>query len=189
MTEWLGSGLGTLATKEKRVGRCPAYVSGGRGDSCGGCILEPQKEMGGSVGGVGNGSDHSCSQVILGLKPPEGTEMGLCNPSKASAVTGHVFNMLHDNSKPCVGLNGPGSASRHVMAPVMAHVDPEEPWSPCSARFITDFLDNGYGKQTAAPRPGQRPVPAPCTVFSLLPHSARAGRPASSGFPLQCRMG
>lgn len=57
--------------------------------------------------------------------------------------------MLHDNSKPCVGLNGPGSTSRHVMAPVMAHVDPEEPWSPCSARFITDFLDNGYGRQTS----------------------------------------
>lgn len=59
--------------------------------------------------------------------------------------------MLHDNSKPCVGLNGPGSTSRHVMAPVMAHVDAEEPWSPCSARFITDFLDNGYGERAALP--------------------------------------
>lgn len=54
--------------------------------------------------------------------------------------------MLHDNSKPCVSLNGPKGASRHVMAPVMAHVDPEELWSPCSARFVTDFLDNGYGE-------------------------------------------
>ncbi|XP_059001049.1 A disintegrin and metalloproteinase with thrombospondin motifs 4 isoform X2 [Mustela lutreola] len=70
---------------------------------------------------------------------------GLQSAFTAAHELGHVFNMLHDNSKPCVGLNGPGSTSRHVMAPVMAHVDPEEPWSPCSARFITDFLDNGYG--------------------------------------------
>ncbi|XP_036624757.1 A disintegrin and metalloproteinase with thrombospondin motifs 4 [Trichosurus vulpecula] len=70
---------------------------------------------------------------------------GLQSAFTAAHELGHVFNMLHDNSKPCVSLNGPGSSSRHVMAPVMAHVDPEEPWSPCSARFITDFLDNGHG--------------------------------------------
>ncbi|KAF4021122.1 hypothetical protein G4228_013553 [Cervus hanglu yarkandensis] len=69
---------------------------------------------------------------------------GLQSAFTAAHELGHVFSMLHDNSKPCVGLNGPESTSRHVMAPVMAHVDPEEPWSPCSARFITDFLDNGY---------------------------------------------
>ena len=88
------------------------------------------------------------------------------DPNRASAPTGHVFNMLHDNSKPCVGLNGPGSTSRHVMAPVMAHVDPEEPWSPCSARFITDFLDNGYGKQMALPFPCAGPSSCPHCTFS-----------------------
>ncbi|KAL1769958.1 A disintegrin and metalloproteinase with thrombospondin motifs 4 [Sigmodon hispidus] len=70
---------------------------------------------------------------------------GLQSAFTAAHELGHVFNMLHDNSKPCVSLNGNGGSSRHVMAPVMAHVDPEEIWSPCSARFITDFLDNGYG--------------------------------------------
>uniref|UniRef100_A0A2K6LBQ8 A disintegrin and metalloproteinase with thrombospondin motifs 4 n=1 Tax=Rhinopithecus bieti TaxID=61621 RepID=A0A2K6LBQ8_RHIBE len=70
---------------------------------------------------------------------------GLQSAFTAAHELGHVFNMLHDNSKPCISLNGPLSTSHHVMAPVMAHVDPEEPWSPCSARFITDFLDNGYG--------------------------------------------
>lgn len=94
----------------------------------------------------------------MGLQP-EGTGLGPLDSSRASALTGHVFNMLHDNSKPCVGLNGPGSASRHVMAPVMAHVDPEEPWSPCSARFITDFLDNGYGKQAPCLYPLSSPRP------------------------------
>lgn len=90
---------------------------------------------------------HSCSQIYDGV--PQGMRKGPSDPIRASAPTGHVFNMLHDNSKPCISLNGPLSTSRHVMAPVMAHVDPEEPWSPCSARFITDFLDNGYGKQMA----------------------------------------
>lgn len=97
---------------------------------------------------------------LMGLKPPEGTEMGPSGPSKAFALTGHVFNMLHDNSKSCADLNGPGSTSRHVMAPVMAHVDPEEPWSPCSAHFITEFLDNGYGKQMALLFPVGRSAPA-----------------------------
>ncbi|XP_028910958.1 A disintegrin and metalloproteinase with thrombospondin motifs 4, partial [Ornithorhynchus anatinus] len=70
---------------------------------------------------------------------------GLQSAFTAAHELGHVFNMLHDNSKPCAELNRAGGSARHVMAPVMAHVDPEETWSPCSARFITDFLDNGHG--------------------------------------------
>ncbi|KAM8794341.1 A disintegrin and metalloproteinase with thrombospondin motifs 4 [Eudromia elegans] len=84
-----------------------------------------------------------------------------CNPARSCSVVeddglqsaftaahelGHVFNMLHDDSKACEGLNGPAGASRHMMAPVMSSVDPEETWSPCSARFITDFLDDGHGR-------------------------------------------
>lgn len=82
--------------------------------------------------------------------------------------------MLHDNSKPCVGLNGPGSTSRHVMAPVMAHVDPEEPWSPCSARFITDFLDNGYGRP---------PARCPWRGAALLPPCSASSRVGCVGSP------
>lgn len=89
----------------------------------------------------------SCNQAYDGTPPPPGHRMESLDASGIFSLTGHVFNMLHDNSKPCVNLNGQGGSTRHVMAPVMAHVDPEEPWSPCSARFITDFLDNGYGKQ------------------------------------------
>ncbi|XP_006038250.1 A disintegrin and metalloproteinase with thrombospondin motifs 4 [Alligator sinensis] len=70
---------------------------------------------------------------------------GLQSAFTAAHELGHVFNMLHDNSKPCEELNGHSSSSRHMMAPVMSYVDPEEMWSPCSARFITDFLDNGHG--------------------------------------------
>lgn len=105
----------------------------------------------------------------------QGGDSGL---QQASAVTGHVFNMLHDNSKPCVGVNGPGSTSRHVMAPVMAHVDPEEPWSPCSARFITDFLDNGHGRQASA---GALPFPGLDTAVPAPMLRGPAARPAVWG--------
>ncbi|XP_056402658.1 A disintegrin and metalloproteinase with thrombospondin motifs 4 [Hyla sarda] len=70
---------------------------------------------------------------------------GLQSAFTAAHELGHVFNMLHDNSKPCIELNRPASNTRHMMAPVMSYVDPEELWSPCSAKFITDFLDNGNG--------------------------------------------
>lgn len=66
------------------------------------------------------------------------------------------------------------------MAPVMAHVDPEEPWSPCSARFITDFLDNGYGKQMALCRMQLLPL----TVLPLLLHPTWAKLTASNMLPV-----
>lgn len=99
--------------------------------------------------------------------------------------------MLHDSSKQCAGLNGPESTSRHVMAPVMAHVDPEEPWSPCSARFITDFLDNGYGKQLALPLPcaGRSSCPPDSTVLPLLPHPTWAKLTPSNMPPLRVGCG
>lgn len=53
--------------------------------------------------------------------------------------------MLHDNSQPCRELNSRSGATRRVMAPVLSSLEPGEMWSPCSTRFITDFLDNGHG--------------------------------------------
>ncbi|XP_074836869.1 A disintegrin and metalloproteinase with thrombospondin motifs 4 [Carettochelys insculpta] len=70
---------------------------------------------------------------------------GLQSAFTAAHELGHVFNMLHDNAKPCEPLNVQEGSTRHMMAPVMSYVDPDQLWSPCSARFITDFLDNGHG--------------------------------------------
>ncbi|NXL40436.1 ATS4 metalloproteinase, partial [Glaucidium brasilianum] len=84
----------------------------------------------------------------------------ICDPERSCAIVeddglqsaftvahelGHVFNMLHDNSQPCQELNSRSGATRRVMAPVLSSLEPGEVWSPCSARFITDFLDNGHG--------------------------------------------
>ncbi|XP_064331117.1 A disintegrin and metalloproteinase with thrombospondin motifs 4 [Phalacrocorax carbo] len=70
---------------------------------------------------------------------------GLQSAFTAAHELGHVFNMLHDTSQPCRELNSHSGAARHVMAPVLSSLEPGEMWSPCSARFITDFLDNGHG--------------------------------------------
>ncbi|NXJ84241.1 ATS4 metalloproteinase, partial [Trogon melanurus] len=84
----------------------------------------------------------------------------VCDPERSCAVVedsglqsaftvahelGHVFNMLHDTSKPCQELNRHSGAARRLMAPVLSSLEPGEMWSPCSTRFITDFLDNGHG--------------------------------------------
>ncbi|NXH12719.1 ATS4 metalloproteinase, partial [Bucco capensis] len=84
----------------------------------------------------------------------------ICNPERSCAIIeddglqsaftaahelGHVFNMLHDTSKPCQELNHHTGGTHRVMAPVLSSLEPGEMWSPCSARFITDFLDNGHG--------------------------------------------
>uniref|UniRef100_A0A8C4JSU5 A disintegrin and metalloproteinase with thrombospondin motifs 4 n=1 Tax=Dromaius novaehollandiae TaxID=8790 RepID=A0A8C4JSU5_DRONO len=99
----------------------------------------------------------------------------VCNPTRSCSIVeddglqaaftaahelGHVFNMLHDDSKPCEELNGRSRALRHMMAPVMSSVDPEETWSPCSARFITDFLDNGHGHCLLDKPPEWLPLPS-----------------------------
>uniref|UniRef100_H2ZY12 A disintegrin and metalloproteinase with thrombospondin motifs 4 n=1 Tax=Latimeria chalumnae TaxID=7897 RepID=H2ZY12_LATCH len=83
----------------------------------------------------------------------------VCNPSRSCSIIeddglqsafttahelGHVFNMLHDNSRQCNSWNRVTDPPR-MMAPVMSSVDPERVWSPCSAHFITDFLDSGHG--------------------------------------------
>ncbi|NWI13255.1 ATS4 metalloproteinase, partial [Crypturellus soui] len=86
----------------------------------------------------------------LGEGIGDGTGVAGSEGDRAGALTlspgaGHVFNMLHDDSTACEGLNGRAGAARHMMAPVMSSMDPEETWSPCSARFLTDFLDNGHG--------------------------------------------
>uniref|UniRef100_A0A8C3L1V9 A disintegrin and metalloproteinase with thrombospondin motifs 4 n=1 Tax=Chrysolophus pictus TaxID=9089 RepID=A0A8C3L1V9_CHRPC len=84
-----------------------------------------------------------------------------CDPERSCAIVeddglqsaftvahelGHVLSMPHDDSQRCMELNSPMGSSRRVMAPVMGSVPPGEMWSPCSAHFITDFLDNGHGR-------------------------------------------
>lgn len=53
--------------------------------------------------------------------------------------------MPHDDSKTCERLFGP-LGKHHMMAPLFIHLNKSQPWSPCSAMYLTEFLDGGHGK-------------------------------------------
>ncbi|XP_075381237.1 A disintegrin and metalloproteinase with thrombospondin motifs 4 [Mycteria americana] len=95
---------------------------------------------------------------------------GLQSAFTAAHELGHVFNMLHDTSQPCRELNSHSGATRRVMAPVLSSLEPGEMWSPCSARFITDFLDSGHGHCLLDKPPEwlQLPSALPGSVYPLL---------------------
>ncbi|KAL7831671.1 hypothetical protein AOLI_G00292190 [Acnodon oligacanthus] len=57
---------------------------------------------------------------------------------------GHVLSMPHDDSKNCERHFG-HVAQHHVMASVFNGFSKMSPWSPCSAFYVTEFFDNGYG--------------------------------------------
>uniref|UniRef100_A0A8C3GHT3 A disintegrin and metalloproteinase with thrombospondin motifs 1 n=1 Tax=Cairina moschata TaxID=8855 RepID=A0A8C3GHT3_CAIMO len=57
---------------------------------------------------------------------------------------GHVLSMPHDDSKTCERLFGP-LGKHHMMAPLFVHLNKSQPWSPCSAMYLTEFLDGGHG--------------------------------------------
>uniref|UniRef100_H0V1Z5 ADAM metallopeptidase with thrombospondin type 1 motif 8 n=1 Tax=Cavia porcellus TaxID=10141 RepID=H0V1Z5_CAVPO len=83
----------------------------------------------------------------------------ICDPSMSCSVIkdeglqaaytvahelGHVLSMPHDDSKPCVRLFGP-MEKHHMMAPLFIHLNKTLPWSPCSAMYLTELLDDGHG--------------------------------------------
>ncbi|XP_006901803.1 PREDICTED: A disintegrin and metalloproteinase with thrombospondin motifs 8 [Elephantulus edwardii] len=83
----------------------------------------------------------------------------ICDPNKSCSVIedeglqaaytlahelGHVLSMPHDDSKPCERLFGPMD-KHHMMAPLFVYLNKTLPWSPCSAMYITEFLDGGHG--------------------------------------------
>uniref|UniRef100_A0A671MMB3 A disintegrin and metalloproteinase with thrombospondin motifs 20-like n=1 Tax=Sinocyclocheilus anshuiensis TaxID=1608454 RepID=A0A671MMB3_9TELE len=56
----------------------------------------------------------------------------------------HEFNMPHDDSPKCreAGIKH----QYHVMAPTLNYDTSPWSWSKCSRKYITDFLDTGYGE-------------------------------------------
>ncbi|KAG7523510.1 hypothetical protein JOB18_048859 [Solea senegalensis] len=57
---------------------------------------------------------------------------------------GHVFNMPHDDNPKCreAGMKH----QYHVMAPTLNYDTNPWTWSKCSRKYITEFLDTGYGE-------------------------------------------
>ncbi|XP_039619927.1 A disintegrin and metalloproteinase with thrombospondin motifs 8-like [Polypterus senegalus] len=69
---------------------------------------------------------------------------GLQASFTAAHELGHVLSMPHDDSKTCERLFG-NLGRHHMMAPLFIHLNKTQPWSPCSAMYITEFFDNGHG--------------------------------------------
>uniref|UniRef100_A0A8C1ITK7 ADAM metallopeptidase with thrombospondin type 1 motif 20 n=2 Tax=Cyprinus carpio TaxID=7962 RepID=A0A8C1ITK7_CYPCA len=71
-------------------------------------------------------------------------ENGLSASFTIAHELGHVFNMPHDDSPKCreVGIKH----QYHVMAPTLNYDTSPWSWSKCSRKYITDFLDTGYGE-------------------------------------------
>ncbi|XP_036992016.2 A disintegrin and metalloproteinase with thrombospondin motifs 9 isoform X1 [Artibeus jamaicensis] len=87
-------------------------------------------------------------------------ELGsLCDPPRSCSINednglstaftiahelGHLFNMPHDDSNKCKeeGVKSP----QQVMAPTLNFHTKPWIWSKCSRKYVTEFLDIGYGE-------------------------------------------
>ncbi|XP_075456208.1 A disintegrin and metalloproteinase with thrombospondin motifs 20 [Ascaphus truei] len=71
-------------------------------------------------------------------------ENGLGAAFTIAHEVGHVFNMPHDDSFKCkeAGIKN----QFHVMAPTLNYNTSPWTWSKCSQKYITEFLDTGYGE-------------------------------------------
>ncbi|KAB1264217.1 A disintegrin and metalloproteinase with thrombospondin motifs 9, partial [Camelus dromedarius] len=77
----------------------------------------------------------------------------------------YLFNMPHDDNNKCKeeGVKSP----QHVMAPTLNFYTNPWMWSKCSRKYITEFLDTGYG-ECLLNEPESRPYPLPPQLPGLL---------------------
>nr|XP_033815546.1 A disintegrin and metalloproteinase with thrombospondin motifs 20 isoform X1 [Geotrypetes seraphini] len=71
-------------------------------------------------------------------------ENGLSTAYTIAHELGHVFNMPHDDSFKCKEAGF--KHQFHVMAPTLFYNTNPWTWSKCSQKYITEFLDTGYGE-------------------------------------------
>ncbi|KAB0390408.1 hypothetical protein E2I00_014850 [Balaenoptera physalus] len=92
-------------------------------------------------------------------------DSGLSTAFTIAHELGHVFNMPHDDNNKCKeeGVKSP----QHVMAPTLNFYTNPWMWSKCSRKYITEFLDTGYG-ECLLNEPESRPYPLPLQLPGLL---------------------
>ncbi|XP_078726082.1 A disintegrin and metalloproteinase with thrombospondin motifs 4-like [Lampetra fluviatilis] len=125
----------------------------------------------------------------------------VCDPARSCAVIeddgvqtaftlahelGHLLGLPHDDSKQCGGNGGAplGSvATAHIMGETLTRVEPSRPWSTCSARHLTDFLDNGHGDCLKDNLKHSKSLPLPALPQgTLLSHDAQCRAVFGSDF-------
>ncbi|KAB5536845.1 hypothetical protein PHYPO_G00112000 [Pangasianodon hypophthalmus] len=85
-------------------------------------------------------------------------DSGLSTAFTIAHELGHVFNMPHDDSNKC--KEDGVKIQQHVMAPTLNYFTNPWMWSKCSRKYITEFLDTGYG-ECLLDEPVSRPYPLP----------------------------
>ncbi|XP_071191355.1 A disintegrin and metalloproteinase with thrombospondin motifs 9-like [Salvelinus alpinus] len=87
---------------------------------------------------------------------------GLSTAFTIAHELGHVFNMPHDDSNKCKeeGVK----IQQHVMAPTLNYYTNPWMWSKCSRKYITEFLDTGYGECLL-----DEPISRPYSLSQQLP--------------------
>lgn len=82
---------------------------------------------------------------------------------------GHVLSMPHDDSVNCKKWLGHQNGHHNMMASEFVDLNKTLPWSPCSARYITEFFDSGHGDCLLDPPEQTLPLPLepPGHTYSL----------------------
>ncbi|XP_058855652.1 A disintegrin and metalloproteinase with thrombospondin motifs 9-like [Acipenser ruthenus] len=93
---------------------------------------------------------------------------GLSTAFTVAHELGHVFNMPHDDSNKCKeeGVKN----QQHVMAPTLNYYTNPWMWSKCSRKYITEFLDTGYGEcllDEPTSKPYTLPQQLPGRIYSV----------------------
>ncbi|XP_030723501.1 A disintegrin and metalloproteinase with thrombospondin motifs 9 [Globicephala melas] len=92
-------------------------------------------------------------------------DSGLSTAFTIAHELGHVFNMPHDDNNKC--KEEAVKSPQHVMAPTLNFYTNPWMWSKCSRKYITEFLDTGYG-ECLLNEPESRPYPLPLQLPGLL---------------------
>ncbi|XP_062300498.1 A disintegrin and metalloproteinase with thrombospondin motifs 9-like [Scomber scombrus] len=87
---------------------------------------------------------------------------GLSTAFTIAHELGHVFNMPHDDSNKC--KEDGVKIQQHVMAPTLNYNTNPWMWSKCSRKYITEFLDTGYGECLL-----DEPISRPYSLSQQLP--------------------
>ncbi|XP_056131168.1 A disintegrin and metalloproteinase with thrombospondin motifs 9-like isoform X2 [Lampris incognitus] len=87
---------------------------------------------------------------------------GLSTAFTIAHELGHVFNMPHDDSNKC--KEDGVKIQQYVMAPTLNYNTNPWMWSKCSRKYITEFLDTGYGECLL-----DEPVSRPYSLSRQLP--------------------
>ncbi|XP_053298458.1 A disintegrin and metalloproteinase with thrombospondin motifs 9 [Pleuronectes platessa] len=93
---------------------------------------------------------------------------GLSTAFTIAHELGHVFNMPHDDSNKC--KEDGVKIQQHVMAPTLNYNTNPWMWSKCSRKYITEFLDTGYGEcllDEPVSRPYSLPQQLPGRIYNV----------------------